>query len=367
MFITGTYVGTGGQARTPAALATEPIADNSPVGGWDPHDWDLDKHLLQDDDEIEDVARYRLSAAEVAMIDKWNEWLRLVDVERLPGFPIWADEFRDEPRVDADTPAWKADFLRKNAALYRAHRTQIDAWRGEHGELLAGLTPSRRKLEWQAGQPDVRDLWETVMHLRPSGIRAKRPSYLPALVAITQTSIYGPRRRRITPREAARLQGLPDWFEFAWDCPDGRPEGIAQPDPASYKQLGNGVSVGAAYWVFREHVMRDRDLIARRAPHLVEAVLAAPSNPDDALRDKPERPRARTRSQAGVLPPSAQGRRGGPQPDTPAGRGPAAPLGPRRASAAEPGARAPSSRSRAPPGAAGRTGRAGPPAGTGRC
>ena len=85
------------------------------------------------------------------------------------------------------------------------------------------------------------------MHFRPSGIRAKAPTYLPALVAITQTSIIGPRRRRLTPHEAARLQGLPRSFSFG-----------EQRDPASYKQVGNGVAVGAAWHVFRSHVAQNR-------------------------------------------------------------------------------------------------------------
>jgi DNA (cytosine-5)-methyltransferase 1 len=98
---------------------------------------------------------------------------------------------------------------------------------------------------------------------------------LPALVAITQTSVIGERRRRITPREAARLQGLPDWFGFG-----------DQPDAASYKQLGNAVNVGAAYYVLREHVRQDADDIAQQAPHLVDAVLAAPDSPDPVLQSR---------------------------------------------------------------------------------
>ena len=85
------------------------------------------------------------------------------------------------------------------------------------------------------------------MHFRPSGIRAKRPTYLPALVAITQTSIIGPRERRLSPRETARLQGLPDSFVFP-----------NQPAAATYRQMGNGVNVGAVWHVFREHVKRDQ-------------------------------------------------------------------------------------------------------------
>ena len=37
----------------------------------------------------------------------------------------------------------------------------------------------------------------------------KPPTYFPALVAITQTPIVGSLRRRITPEEATRLQGIP--------------------------------------------------------------------------------------------------------------------------------------------------------------
>ena len=130
--------------------------------------------------------------------------------------------------------------------------------------------PSRRKLEWQA--QDTPSLWETVMHLRPSGIRAKRPTYLPALVAITQTSIIGPRRRRLSPREAARLQGLPDAFTFQGQTP-----------AMTYRQLGNGVSVGAVWHVLREHVLHESETLARTAPGLLDSVLQSPVSPDALL------------------------------------------------------------------------------------
>ncbi len=125
--------------------------------------------------------------------------------------------------------------------------------------------------EWQA--QEATNLWETIMHFRPSGIRVKRATYVPALVAITQTTILGKYRRRITVREAARLQGFPDWFDF-----------IDQPDRLSYKQLGNAVNVGAVFNVFRAQVLRDLDLLADHAK-LTRAVLGAPSNPDHVLAD----------------------------------------------------------------------------------
>jgi DNA (cytosine-5)-methyltransferase 1 len=166
----------------------------------------------------------------VRWINVWNELIGELDEESLPTFPIWADNLRGDLVVPAGTPSWKRNFLVKNHELYLRNRSVIDAWLERH-DGLAALPLSRRKLEWQA-QDAERDLWKHVMHFRPSGIRVKQGTYVPALVAITQTSIWGPERRRLTPREAARLQGLPDTFLL-------HPE-----DKIAYRQLGNGVNVG---------------------------------------------------------------------------------------------------------------------------
>jgi DNA (cytosine-5)-methyltransferase 1 len=109
------------------------------------------------------------------------------------------------------------------------------------------------------------------MHFRPSGIRAKKATYVPALVAITQTSIIGKQKRRITVREGARLQGLPDWFDF-----------VDQADKLTYKQLGNGVNVGAVYNVVKAQVIRDLDLLGEMS-ELTRSILGAPANPDVVL------------------------------------------------------------------------------------
>jgi DNA (cytosine-5)-methyltransferase 1 len=174
----------------------------------------------------------------------------------------WTVDLRAGTRIPAATPEWKASFIKKNRSFYESHRHAIDTWLASVGGL-DHLPAPRRKLEWQA--QGAGSLWDCLLQLRPSGIRAKRPTYVPALVAITQTSIVGPRRRRITPREAARLQGLPDWFEF----PDQR-------DADTYKQMGNGVAVGAAYHVLREHVLADPDVPA----HIRDSIAQAGPRPE---------------------------------------------------------------------------------------
>ena len=283
VFITATH----NPAEVGAGLPVDPVAlPGETVDGFDPRaEWHLEDLL----DDAHTIPGCELTSSERLWIEAWNEWVETwyeaTHGRRPPGFPIWADAWTDYPAVvrrfgfvptyrdlmadDPGLPQWKAGHLAKNYALYEEHRAWIDEWVGRHGIYSDLFPPSRRKLEWQA--QDTPRLWDTVMHLRPSGIRAKRATYLPALVAITQTSIVGPRRRRLSPRETARLQGLPDWFDFG----DQRPA-------ATYRQMGNGVNVGAVWHIMRQHVGRDEEVLKRTAPgrRILEAVASAPLSPD---------------------------------------------------------------------------------------
>lgn len=261
VFVTATRLPEAGLDQT-----AEPAVSPRAVAGWDPQSWDLQTDLPLDEDH--DAPGCSLTESERLWIDAWDEFVRLMwearEGRRLPGFPLWADEWVTERRlrIPAGTAAWKADFLRKNAAFYTAHKDVIDPWAKRWGVYTDAFPASRRKLEWQA--QDAARLWDTVMHLRPSGIRAKRATYVPALVAITQTTIVGPRERRLSPREAARLQGLPEWFDFG-----------DQPTSSTYRQLGNGVNVGVVAHVLRKHVERDEELLKVTAPRLVAAVMVS--------------------------------------------------------------------------------------------
>lgn len=272
VFILGTYVGI---ERALEETDVPPTVIRGPVAGWDVHQWDVN-WILDEDSEITNLAKYRLNATEAEWINTWDDLVQRIwqsNGTRLPGFPLWSDDWVPERSLDpielAQLPAWKAQFLIKNARFFDENASVISAWRKANPQLKS-FPPSRRKLEWQA--QNARSLWDTVMHFRPSGIRAKAASYLPALVAITQTSIIGSRQRRITPHEAARLQGLPRSFSF---------EG--QRDQASYKQVGNGVAVGAAWHVFRSHVLQNA---ADLPTHLVDSVRSSKNSPTDGVLSK---------------------------------------------------------------------------------
>lgn len=229
------------------ALEEDPLIRRGPVGGWNPNEWNIEDWLL-DESEIENLDSYRLREEEIAWLDAWQAFIQGIPSDELPGFPIWVDSFTDKPLIEDDTPAWKADFLRKNSAFYLEHRTFIRSWLRRswipgQGYRVADFPASRRKFEWQArlAQPRAvdRDIWKLTIHFRPSGVRVKPASYLPALVAITQTSVIGSRRRRITPIEAGRLQGLPDEVFI----------NAGVDDATAYKQAGNGVNVGTVQFV----------------------------------------------------------------------------------------------------------------------
>jgi DNA (cytosine-5)-methyltransferase 1 len=271
VFITATYV--GGDQRTMPKVP--PIVDMAELrknaAGLK---WNLAIDLPLDTTSDSNLS---LTKNELLWIDAWDDWvqiLRKATGKQPPGFPIWADSWvhESELSVPEGTPEWKADFLAKNSKLYSENQTSFDAWADKWGVFTDKFPPSRRKLEWQA--QDAQSLWDCLMHFRPSGIRAKKPTHVPALVAITQTSIYGPSRRRLSTREVARLQGLPSWFDFG-----------DQSDAATYKQLGNGVNVGAVWYAIKKHVDRDREYLAQTpgGRRVLAAVDNSPDSPDDIL------------------------------------------------------------------------------------
>jgi DNA (cytosine-5)-methyltransferase 1 len=186
----------------------------------------------------------------VEYLEAWQALLsRLPAEDALPSFPIWAMEFgatypfrrgtpfhtrlsdlrsfkgafgrplRDFSRKKdvlaalpayarahaKEFPKWKVDFIDQNRAFYKKYKAIIDPWLPS----IQTFAPSFQKLEWNwKGGP--RDLWQTVIQFRASGIRAKRPSAAPSLVALTtsQVPVIPWEKRYMTMRECARLQSM---------------------------------------------------------------------------------------------------------------------------------------------------------------
>ena len=215
-------------------------------------------------------------------IDMWGDFLRRSPVElKLPSFPIWAMEFgatypyEDEtpPGVwarrpvwglrqmglkgsfgqpldctieeqikripshanragDYHFPHWKRTFIRQNREFYQSNRSWIDPWLKRWSPQ--NFHSSFQKLEWNA-QGEDRDIDNFVLQVRASGLRVKRPTTSPSLIAFTQTQVpilganLAGERRYMTPTECAELQCLGDIQ-------------LPASDLDAYKALGNAVN-----------------------------------------------------------------------------------------------------------------------------
>ncbi|WP_448129379.1 DNA (cytosine-5-)-methyltransferase [Stenotrophomonas rhizophila] len=215
-------------------------------------------------------------------IDMWGDFLRCSPPAlKLPSFPIWAMEFGATYPYEDETPSgvwarrpvwglrqmglkgsfgqslectieeqisripshanrvgdfrfptWKRTFIRQNREFYQENRSWIDPW-------LARWRPqefysSFQKMEWNA-QGESRDIDNFVLQVRASGLRVKRPTTSPSLIAFTQTQVpilganLTGERRYMTPAECAELQCLGEIQ-------------LPASDLDAYKALGNAVN-----------------------------------------------------------------------------------------------------------------------------
>ena len=238
----------------PLHIEREPYKHNH-----NPDNWNIAEYLISDNavSQSEPLSNYRLTKEELTWLNAWDYLVSKLDSNTLPGFPIWVDALTSNPIIEDDMPLWKKNFLIKNSNFYITNKKFLDKWKNivwkPANKKIEEFPMSRQKFEWQARKAfptkKNRTIKSLVLQFRPSGIRVKPASYLPALVAITQTSIVGPNIRdgikdfrKITPIEASKLQGI-DGSIF-------KKAGV--PDSVAYKQLGNGVNTGVVKYVFSQ-------------------------------------------------------------------------------------------------------------------
>jgi DNA (cytosine-5)-methyltransferase 1 len=205
-------------------------------------------------------------------LDVWHDFLKLFPKSaKLPSFPIWSMEFganypyhrknlmwlskrelkkfrgshgrrlKGETRKEIQSllpshargseevfPPWKKLFIRQNREFYHEYKARIDRWLPR----ILDFPPSLQKFEWNC-QGEPRDIWKYVIQFRASGVRVKRATTSPSLVAMTSTQIpiIGWEKRYMTARECSRLQSMAELEHL--------PEGSV----AAVEAFGNAVNV----------------------------------------------------------------------------------------------------------------------------
>lgn len=220
-----------------------------------------------------------LSTQVIQCLSCWQKFLQAFpEDEELPSFPIWSMEFKASYPYEQDSlydvelaklrkskgrfgttletryrqnilervpsyargeglvfPDWKKRFIKQNRALYRKQKDWINPWLPN----VKPFPPSLQKFEWNC-KGEERDIWKYVIQFRASGVRIKRPTTSPSLVAMTTTQvpIIAWKKRYMTVRECARLQSMDDLKIL--------PKGTA-----AMAALGNAVNVKVAYLVLQ--------------------------------------------------------------------------------------------------------------------
>jgi DNA (cytosine-5)-methyltransferase 1 len=132
-------------------------------------------------------------------------------------------------------PEWKVKYIQKNRSFYASHKSWLDKWIPKIKEFPSSL----QKLEWNCQGENDRCIRNYIIQMRPSGVRVKRRTTAPSLVAMTATQvpIIAWQSRYMTPRECMRLQSM-----------NGRHglKSLPKSDTKAYQALGNAVNVRVA-------------------------------------------------------------------------------------------------------------------------
>lgn len=194
--------------------------------------------ILEKNISAKEFNKCKLSNEEINVLKCWDEFYSGIK-EKTLGFPIWSDEFGEYYSI-SHLPLWKQGYINKNRELYKNNKKFIDMWM-KKWKIRECFTPTNRKFEWQSSIY-INSVFEGIIQFRTSGVRIKRPTESPTLVAMNHRPIIGKYKRYITLKEAARLQCFPDNMIFD------------ENESEAYKQLGNAVNVEVIKYIFGEFI-----------------------------------------------------------------------------------------------------------------
>lgn len=191
----------------------------------------LTTHIKDIIDNTTDNNKYKINDKFKDVEKIWNEFINILiknNIE-IPKFPIWTDMWDCDLNKNKSFYDKYANWIDKNREFYKNNNIILKNWL-EESRKNNNWIGAVRKFEWQGGKLLKNDSMNTVLWTaRGSGIRVKRPDYIPTLVAMSMIPVYGPESRKLSPKELLRLQSFPDNFKYD--------------EKSIYKQVGNAVNV----------------------------------------------------------------------------------------------------------------------------
>lgn len=183
-------------------------------------------------DDIKENKKYIISNKFLSVKNIWNNFIKILIKNNIsiPKYPIWTDWWDNKFENTEPFYLKYKNWIDKNRLFYTSNKKILSKWlkKSREDNNWVGAV---RKFEWQAGDLSKNDSMETILWTpRGSGIRTKRPDYIPTLVAMSMVPYYGPKNRKLSPKELLSLQSFPIDFKYI-------------DEKSLYKQLGNAVNV----------------------------------------------------------------------------------------------------------------------------